>query len=85
MHSAKHSINTARTQHQQKQDKDYEKQHKEVQPHYIEQEATGRDILIHIHGQYNQQKWRNRRSKDTESKSGIHHIEKNLESKTNKN
>ena len=68
MHSAKHSINTARTQYQQKQDKDFESHHKEVQPHYIEWRATGRDILIHIPGQYNQQKWRHRRSKDTESK-----------------
>ncbi|KAK2192352.1 hypothetical protein NP493_33g07036 [Ridgeia piscesae] len=86
--AAKHSVNTARTQHQQKQDKDYESQHKELQPHYIERRATGRDRLIHIPGQYNQHKWRHRRrrqSKDTESKSCIHHVEKNLESKTNQN
>ena len=41
------------------------------------------ETLIHIPGQYNQQKWRHRRSKDTESKSGIHHVENILESKTN--
>ena len=34
--AAKHSVNTARTQHHQKQDKDYECQHKERQPHHIE-------------------------------------------------
>ena len=42
-----------------------------VQPHHIERRATGRDRLFHIPGQYNQQKWRPRRrrqSKDTESK-----------------
>ena len=36
----------------------------------------------------NQQKWRHRRrrqSKDTESKSGIYHVEKNVEGKTNHN
>ena len=33
--AAKHSINTARTQHHQKQDKDYESQHKEQQPHSL--------------------------------------------------
>ena len=84
--ATKHSVNTARTQHQQKQDKDYESQHKEQQPHYNERRATGRDRLIHIPGQYNQQTWRHsrrRQSKDTESKSCIHHVEKNLESKTN--
>ena len=42
-------LNTARTQHQQKQEKDYESQHKEQQPHYIERRATGRDRLIHVH------------------------------------
>ena len=86
--ATKHSVNTARTQHQQKQDKDYESQHKEQQPHYNERRATGRDILIHIPVQCNQQTWRHRRrrqSKDTESKSCIHHVEKNLESKTNQN
>ncbi|KAK2149241.1 hypothetical protein NP493_3030g00000 [Ridgeia piscesae] len=86
--AAKHSVNTARTQHQQKQDKDYESQNKEQQPHYNERRATGRDRLIHIPGQYNQQTWRHsrrRQSKDTESKSCIHHVEKNLESKTNQN
>ncbi|KAK2179188.1 hypothetical protein NP493_508g01032 [Ridgeia piscesae] len=84
--ATKHSVSTARTQHQQKQDKDYESQHKEQQPHYNERRATGRDRLIHIPGQYNQQTWRHsrrRQSKDTESKSCIHHVEKNLESKTN--
>ena len=50
--AAKHHVNTARTQHQQKQDEDYESQHKEQQPHYIERRATGRDRLIHIPGQY---------------------------------
>ncbi|KAK2147951.1 hypothetical protein NP493_3328g00007 [Ridgeia piscesae] len=30
--ATKHSVNTARTQHQQKQDKDYESQHKEHNP-----------------------------------------------------
>ena len=54
-HSCKHSVNTARTQHQQQQDKDYESQHKEQQPHYIERRATGRDRLIHIPGQYSKQ------------------------------
>ena len=66
--AAKHSVNTARTHHQQKQDKDYGSQHKEQQPHYIERRATGRDRLIHISGQYNQHKWRHtrrRQSKDT--------------------
>ncbi|KAK2182799.1 hypothetical protein NP493_335g01042 [Ridgeia piscesae] len=82
--ATKHSVNTARTQHQQKQDKDYESQHKEQQPHYNERRATGRDRLIHIPGQYNQQTWRHSRrhqSKDTESKSCIHHVEKNLRAK----
>ena len=85
--AAKHSVNTARTQHQQKQDTYYESQHKEQQLHYIERRATGRDRLVHIPGQYNQQKWRHRRrqSKDTESKSCIHHVENILESKTNQN
>ena len=57
-----------------KHDKDYENQHKEQQPHYIERRATGRDRLIHIPRQYNQQIWRHRRrrqSKDTESKSCV--------------
>ncbi|KAK2172817.1 hypothetical protein NP493_926g02047 [Ridgeia piscesae] len=81
-------LNTVSTQlgHQQKQDKDYESQHKEQQPHYNERRATGRDRLIHIPGQYSQETWRHsrrRQSKDTESKSCIHHVEKNLESKTN--
>ena len=53
--AAKHSVNTARTQHQQKQGKYFESQHKEQQPHYIERKATGRDRLVHIPGQYNQQ------------------------------
>ncbi|KAK2172824.1 hypothetical protein NP493_926g02043 [Ridgeia piscesae] len=86
--AAKHSVNTARTQHKQKHDKDYESQHKEQKPHYNERRATGRDRLIHIPGQYSQQTWRHsrrRQSKDTESKSCIHHVEKNLESKTNQN
>ena len=59
--AAKHSVNTARTQHQQKQDKDYESQHKEQQPHYNERRATGRGLLVHIPGQYNKPKWRHRR------------------------
>ncbi|KAK2193196.1 hypothetical protein NP493_14g07058 [Ridgeia piscesae] len=86
--AAKHSVNTARTQHQQKQDKYYESQHKEQQPHYNERIATERDRLIHIPGQYNQHTLRHRRrrqSKDTESKNCIHHVEKTLESKTNQN
>ena len=69
-----------RTQQKQKQDKE--------QPHYIERRATRRDRLVHIPGQYNLKKRRRRRrrqSKDTESKSCIHHVEKNLESKTNQN
>ena len=37
------AANTVRTQHQQKQDKDYESQHKEQQPHHIERRATVRD------------------------------------------
>ena len=44
--AAKHSANTARTRHQQKQDKDHESQHKEQQPHHIERRATGRDRLV---------------------------------------
>ena len=48
--AAKHSVNTARTQHQQKQGKDYESQHKEHQPHHIERRATGRARLVHIPG-----------------------------------
>ncbi|KAK2148844.1 hypothetical protein NP493_3125g00005 [Ridgeia piscesae] len=86
--AAKHSVSTARTQLQQKQDKNYESQHKEQQPHYNERRVTGIDRVIHIPGHYNQQKWRHRRrrqSKDIESKSCNHHVEKNLESKTNKN
>ena len=46
--AAKYSVNTCRTQLQQKQDKDYESQHKEQQPHNIERKATGRDRLVHI-------------------------------------
>jgi len=40
-------LSTARTQHQQKQDKDYESQDKEQQPHYIERRATGRETHSH--------------------------------------
>ena len=78
-------INVYLTQHQQKQNKDCESQHKEQQPHYIEQRATGRDRLVHIPGQYNQQIRRHRgrrQSKDKEGKSCINHTENNLESKT---
>ncbi|KAK2171237.1 hypothetical protein NP493_1088g00044 [Ridgeia piscesae] len=85
--AAKHTVNTTRNQHQQKQDKDYESQHKEQQPHYNERRATGSISFIY-QGQYNQQTWRHRRrrqSNDTESKSCIHHVEKNLESKINQN
>ena len=59
----------------------------EQQPHYIERRPIGRDGLVHIPGQYNKQKLRHIRhqSKDTESKSCIHHVEKRLESKTNQN
>ena len=80
--------NTAWSQHQHKQDKDYESQHKEQQPHYIERRATGRYILIHIPGQYNQQTVRHRRrrqTKNTESKGEIHHVDTNLERKTHQN
>ena len=34
--AAKHSVNTARSQHHQKQDEYHECQHKERQPHHIE-------------------------------------------------
>ena len=57
--------------------KDYESQH-------IERRATGRDRLVHIPGQYSQQKrdhTRRHQSKDTESKTCLHHVENNLESK----
>ena len=47
------AANTVRTQHQQKQDKDYESQHKEQQPHHIERRATVRDRLVQILRQYN--------------------------------
>ena len=33
--AAKHNVNTARTQHQQKQNKDYETQHKEQQTNHF--------------------------------------------------
>ncbi|KAK2161220.1 hypothetical protein NP493_1597g00000 [Ridgeia piscesae] len=82
--SPKHSVNTARTQYQQKQEKDYESQHKEQQPYHIERRDTGRDRLVHIPGQYNQQKWRHKRryqTKDTERKKNIHHVERNVKAK----
>ncbi|KAK2176425.1 hypothetical protein NP493_663g02036 [Ridgeia piscesae] len=69
-------LNTVSTQlGQQKQDKDYESQHKEQQPNYNERRVTGRDKVIHITGQYNQQTWRHRRrrqSKDTYRKQELH-------------
>ena len=44
--AAKHSVNTARTQHQQKHDTNYESQHKEQQLHYNERRPTGKDRLV---------------------------------------
>ena len=45
-------------------------------------------LLIRLNMLYHLKKWRHRRrcqSKNTKSKSGIHHVEENLESKTHQN
>ena len=86
--AAKHSVNTARTRHKRSKTKIMKANTKNNNPITLNGEPLEETDSIHIHRQYNQQKWRHRRrrqSKDTESKSCIHHVENNLESKTNQN